>query len=256
MFSLTKHTINILVFILSVALASVFLWQHPFYPIVLGALSVVFLLILSFGILFLKFQYFLPAINRLPTQRVLLTFDDGPNPQTTPQILEILSQNKLHAVFFVIGKKAEQHPELVQAILAGGHVIGNHTYAHSNFFSLQWQSTVERDIAQCDAVVKEIALRTPELFRPPIGYTNPRIARALRKMKKQTIGWRLRSYDSVLKNPEKLLKRLTRSVRPGDIILLHDNLPQTANCLSDFIRAATKNGIIFASMEDIQALSR
>ncbi len=190
----------------------------------------------------------------MKNRKVLLTFDDGPDPVITPKILSLLTEYQLTAIFFVIGKKAEQHPEVIQQIINDGHLLGNHTYHHSNFFSLQRQSLVGEDLQKCDAVIAQLTGQSPVFFRPPIGYTNPRIARVVRKMNKRTMGWRLRSYDSILKTPAKLLHRLTRSVRPGDIILLHDNLPQSAEVLAEFIQQSQKNGIIFASQEDIQVL--
>lgn len=250
---MSKHTINIILLIALTGLSVFFFWGQPYLGILLAVIFIVYLLILSFGILFLKFQYFLPAVNRLSDKRILLTFDDGPDPLTTPRILDTLRDHHLTAIFFVIGEKAEKHPELLQRIAAEGHVIGNHTYHHSNFFSLQLQSTVESELRRCDETVKGIAGVDTLYFRPPIGYTNPRIARVVRKLGKQTVGWRLRSYDSVLKEPGKLLERLNTHVRPGDIVLLHDNLPQTAEVLGQFITQARQNGIIFADSKDIFA---
>lgn len=185
---------------------------------------------------------------------MLLTFDDGPHPETTSKILDILNTHSIHGIFFVIGKKAQVYPETVQKIHVNGHFIGNHTYEHSNFFSMLSSKNVQLEIEKCDQIIEQLIGEKSVFFRPPIGYTNPRIARVVKKMNKIVVGWQLRSYDSVLRNPMQLKNRLLRNVKTSDIILIHDNLSQSAEMLEDFIVQAKKDGIIFATQEDIKNL--
>jgi len=209
---------------------------------------------MALGILFLKVQYFLPSINKLSIPKVLLTFDDGPNALTTAKILEVLKTHSIHGIFFVIGEKVQKNTEIVQNIHLHGHFLGNHTYTHSNFFSMLSSKNVQLEIEKCDQIIEQITGAKTIFFRPPIGYSNPRIARVVNKMNKTVIGWQLRSYDSVLKRPNQLKKRLLQKVKPSAIILLHDNLSQSAEMLDDFIVQAKKDGIIFATNADIKQL--
>lgn len=251
---MTKHQINIFVYILTIGILTLFFRSESFFWNLIIVTTSLFLFILSLGILFLKVQYFLPAINKLSSKKVLLTFDDGPHPETTSKILEVLNSHSIHGIFFVIGSKVKEHPAIVQKIHANGHFLGNHSYEHSNFFSMLSSKNVEQEIEKCDQIIEQLTGEKSIFFRPPIGYTNPRIARVVKKMNKIVIGWQLRSYDSVLKNPMRLKNRLLRNVKTSDIILIHDNLPQSAEMLEDFIVQAKKDGIIFATKEDIKKL--
>ena len=251
---MTKHQINIFVYILTIGILTLFFRNESFFWNLIIVTTSLFLFILSLGILFLKVQYFLPAINKLSSKKVLLTFDDGPYSETTPKILEVLNSHSIGGIFFVIGSKVKEHPEIVRKIHENGYFLGNHTYEHSNFFSMLSSKNVEQEIEKCDQIIEQLTGEKSIFFRPPIGYTNPRIARVVKKMNKIVIGWQLRSYDSVLKNPMRLKNRLLRNVKTSDIILIHDNLPQSAEMLEDFIVQAKKDGIIFATKEDIKKL--
>lgn len=237
-------------------LVSFMLWRDSYYfPYILITILVLFGFILSVGVLFMKFNYFLKSRTKSSSEKVILSFDDGPDSTHTLAILETLKKHSISALFFVIGEKAEKHPEILKQILSEGHIIGNHTYSHPNLFSTLSGKKVEAEIEQCDTVIRTILAQETRFFRPPIGYTNPIIARALKKLNKQAIGWQLRSYDTVLTNPSALKDRLLKFIKPSQIVLLHDNLPQTAAMLEDFILAAKKNGIIFANKEDILKLT-
>lgn len=208
--------------------------------------------------MFLRFNYFVPATYKLTNGKVLLTFDDGPDEITTRKILDVLKEHNVSAAFFIIGKKASAHPEVISEILEQGHLLGNHTHNHSNFFNLFGQTKVVGEIMQCSRVISQQNQAPLELFRPPIGYTNPIIARAIKqintKQKLKVIGWNFRSYDTVFRNSERLKQRMIKNIRPNQIILFHDNLPQTAEMLDRFITSAKKNGIIFVNQSEINTL--
>lgn len=114
------------------------------------------------------------------------------------------------------------------------------------------QDRVEKDVRKAQVAIENQLGRHWGLFRPVVGYTNPKIARTLKKEGLRCIGWRLRSYDSVYKETSKLLKRLTSKVKPGDIVLFHDNLEVTMNTLETFIQSAQQNGINFVSAKEIE----
>ena len=181
-------------------------------------------LILS-GVFFLRLGMFVDVIWRGPKEArgVALTFDDGPSPETTPRVLDLLEEAGCKATFFVIGRKAAAHPELVRAIAARGHAIGVHGFAHDRLFSLRSPETVRDDLDEAIAAIEAITGERPTLFRPPIGHTSPRIAKALEWFDLTVIGWSARGLDG---NPharaEKVAERIVPKLRDGAIVLLHD----------------------------------
>lgn len=249
-----KHYLNSAIASTGILVLFLFFRNHPDFWTYFIVILALFGIIVSAGVLFMKLNYFLPAQSTVKKPNVLLTFDDGPDEKWTPKVLEILKEQEVTALFFVVGKKAAVFPELVQQIKNEGHLIGNHTQNHNPLFSMQSTSNVELEIQACDALIQQIIGETTPFFRPPVGYTNPRIARVIKKLGKKTIGWQLRSFDSVFKNPSTLKKRLINNTKPGSIVLLHDNLPQTAEMLASYILTAKQNGIIFANQSTIKSL--
>ena len=214
----------------------------------------IFLVILITGVLFMKFNYFLKSITKLKSNHVLLTFDDGPHPKYTPIVLEILSKHNIKAIFFVIGNNIKNNPEIVKRIIDEGHVIGNHSQNHNLMMSLFSKSKLMKEIITAQNTIKEITSINTAIFRPPVGYTNPNYAFVLQKLKIKCIGWTLRSYDTIYKTPEKLVKRLVSKTKPKGIILLHDNLLVTVSALDKYINETKKNGIKFVSSNEIKKI--
>ena len=249
-----KHKINRLFLLLALVVAFLFFRDESYFYSLLIAACLSFFLLLSLGVLWLRVNYFLPAIHKIEKPFVLLTFDDGPNPETTPKILKTLQDHQIKAMFFLIGNKAEQNPEIVEQILKEGHLIGNHTYSHPNLFALFSFKKVQQEIQKGNEVLKKITGEENKWFRPPIGFTNPIIARAIKEMNMNVIGWNKRSFDTVLRNPGILKIRVLALTKSGSIILLHDNLPQTAEMLPSYLKTAKENGVIFANKECINSV--
>ena len=182
--------------------------------------------VISFQI---QWNFFLEAFNyKRTSQKVLaLTFDDGPHPEITPQILDLLKKHNAKATFFCIGQHAEKHPEILKRILEEGHGVGNHSYSHKNTFPFFGESQIKTELEQTDAILKQ----ANTLFRPPFGVTNPTIAKVVKETGHQVIGWNVRSFDTVIKNPQTITKRILNKVKPGSIILMHDTRPQTLEAL-------------------------
>ncbi|MBL1280470.1 MAG: polysaccharide deacetylase family protein [Fluviicola sp.] len=199
-------------------------------------------------------NYFLPSLIRLKNKEVLLTFDDGPDPVNTPKILDILREENAKSIFFVIGQKAEKHPEIIARILSEGHLIGDHTYTHNNMMALFSTAKLIEELTKSQATLTKLTGRRIPIFRAPIGYTNPNFARALKEMNLHSIGWSLRSYDTINKDVNKLRKRLISKTKASDIVLLHDNLDISTTVLKDYIQESKANGILFASSIDIKKL--
>lgn len=251
---MTRHHLNIIGFILNCIWITLFFKGSPMMWILLGMAALLFLLFMSIGVILPNRNYFLRIKTHLKNKKVLLTFDDGPDEVCTPQILAILKRHDVGALFFVIGDKVVQHPEIIKQALSEGHLIGNHTQTHPLMFAAMRQESVEKEIGLCDNSLIALEIHPGHFFRPPVGYTNPRIARAIKKFNKKAIGWSLRSFDSVFKEEQKLLQRVSSKVKPGDIVLFHDNLPHTAAILEQFIIDAKKNGIKFAEPKELKTI--
>lgn len=160
---------------------------------------------------------------------VALTFDDGPDPRHTPEVLDVLSRHGVRATFFLIGEKAATHPELVRRIVAEGHVIGNHTHTHSGLFPLLRLRRMLEELQKVGETIRQITGRRPRLFRPPFGVTNPTIRRAVDRRGLTVVGWSIRSWDTVARIPRrKVLDRIVRRLHPGAVILLHDRCSECA----------------------------
>jgi len=249
-----RHKFNILFLVVGLLSAYLFIsdFEHLFvcFIIVIG----VFLFFLTLGVFNLRMNYFLSAVHKTDSEEVLLTFDDGPDPELTPQILEVLKENGIKSIFFIIGSKAEKHPDIVSNILRDGHLIANHTYTHSYSFALFSAKKVRNEIQKTNDLIRAISGKENVLFRPPIGYTNPIIARVISSMGLTVIGWHGRSYDTVLTNVDVLKKRVLKISKPGRIILLHDNLRQTRLMLPSYLSEAKINGIIFVNEKSINNL--
>lgn len=202
--------------------------------------------------------FFLPVISRgNPTNRqVALTFDDGPSPSSTPILLELLARYKLQATFFVVGKKAAAHPELIAAIMAQGHSIGNHSLRHDPFLMLWTHKTMQEDIHTTQEILKKYGI-IPLVFRPPVGITNPRLGRALARENLIAISYSCRAFDRGNRNVRNLAGRILRRLRPGNIIMLHDLPPHRQTSLGGWQKelerlfAALKDNYQVVSLEEI-----
>jgi peptidoglycan/xylan/chitin deacetylase (PgdA/CDA1 family) len=153
---------------------------------------------------------------------VALTFDDGPDPVFTPRVLDILAQFGGRATFFVIGKRAEQYPEIIRAIAEAGHEVGNHTYTHRPLWLLPPRQTRE-EIDRCTHVLTTILGEPPRYFRPPWGQSNFAAIRHSTRVRQQWVLWSLRGEGWVpLARPEMIVRTVARQLHPGAIIDLHD----------------------------------
>jgi peptidoglycan-N-acetylglucosamine deacetylase len=201
----------------------------------------------------MQHNYFLKAVNEGDTSSgaVALTFDDGPVAGNTEKILDILKQKNISATFFCIGHRVEANPELVKRMHAEGHIVGNHSFVHGKLFSLQSAHKMVKELTQTDAVITNLTRKKPTYFRPPYGVTNPNVAVAVTHTAHKTIGWNVRSLDTVTRKKETLWKRITKSVKPGDIILFHDTSALTIEVLPAYIDHLTKSGLKIAPLDEL-----
>jgi len=147
-----------------------------------------------------------------------LTFDDGPHPEYTPLLLEILQRYRALATFFMVGEAAQRQPELVRQVAQAGHAIGNHSWDHPSFPSLGRQER-QKQIRACEQVLAPYGKR---LFRPPYGHENPGSHRDVVSLHYEVVNWSLDAEDWEEHDPAWMAYVLTRGVRPGSIVLLHD----------------------------------
>ena len=155
-------------------------------------------------------------------RQIAITIDDGPNPQVTPAVLDILDAANAHATFFCIGTAVELHSHLAREIVRRGHTIENHSYAHRHHFSLMGLSQLRKEISRAQHVISQVTGQSPIYFRAPAGLRSPLLDPVLQSLNLQLVSWTRRGFDTVATDPNKVLKKLQKNLSAGDILLLHD----------------------------------
>ena len=210
------------------------------------AAFVAYVALLLSGVFVLRWRVFADAVIRGPkdARGVVLTFDDGPDPVWTPRVLDLLDASSSKATFFVIGRKAELHAGVVRDIVRRGHAIGVHSYEHDRLFSLRTERSVRADLERALTALEQITGERPMLFRPPIGHTNPTIARVADALDLVVVGWSVSGRDGTARaDPDAVAARVRAGIRDGAIVLLHDasergtHEPAGARALPQILRA-------------------
>ncbi len=195
-----------------------------------GRLAVVplagFLLLCIVAPFFPAIGFYLPVISRgTSTQKaVALTFDDGPDPVSTPRILSLLEKHNKKATFFVNGQRALSHPQIVAAILSRGHTIGNHSHRHDNFIMCKSSKALRKEIEDAQHVLIKMGIK-PLCFRPPVGITNPKLGKVLEQLGMVAVNFNCRAGDFGNRRIARLSQRILNKVNANDIIMLHDIEP-------------------------------
>jgi peptidoglycan-N-acetylglucosamine deacetylase len=187
-----------------------------------------FLVVMGLGVAIPQLRFFGPYICRGDSvkRQVALTFDDGPDPRSTPALLEVLREHEVEAAFFAIGKKIEAEPRLANDILRGGHLLENHSYQHSNATNLYLGAKLTAELIRGQRAIEKHTGTTPRFLRPPLGLSNPFTFRVAKALGLKVIGWDIRSLDTCITDPARVVRRIEQGLRPGAIILLHDgNIP-------------------------------
>jgi peptidoglycan/xylan/chitin deacetylase (PgdA/CDA1 family) len=209
--------------------------------------------LMTYGSLSIRSGFYSRAICAVDSQEkvIALTFDDGPDEQVTPAVLNILRKHEVQAVFFCIGSKVLEYPGLIERIDIEGHIIGGHSYSHHFFFDLFSVKKMQEELVKTEKLVQRVIRRKIRMFRPPYGVTNPALARVLRKMNYKVIGWSLKSKDTVIHDEQKLFERLTKQIRTADIILFHDTSQPMVPVLDKFINFAKEKDYRFARLDKL-----
>lgn len=221
------------------------------------------------------------AFCREKTDRkvVYLTFDDGPHPPETERVLDVLRERGVKATFFLIGSKVSGNEAVLRRMLEEGHALGLHTYSHAGTFPLLSFDKMLADVNEGKHAVESVASKKISLFRPPFGVTNPTIAKVVRTLRLQTVGWDVRSFDTMFcKSSEHsckqsgysckqsehsckqsgysckqsghdwyvpVVERIMKQVRPGSVILLHDRLYGASDLLALLLDNLAASGYDF-----------
>jgi len=174
-----------------------------------------------------RFSFFLPIISRGNSgqKAVSITFDDGPDPFTTEPLLALLDQHGVKATFFVLGKKAAAHPQLIKKILENGHLLGNHSYSHDNLCMLKSSKHLFREISATQEVLARFHVK-PLAFRPPVGITNPKLWGVLKELGMVNVNFSCRGLDAGNRRLNGLSRRVLKHLRSDHIIALHDVMPK------------------------------
>jgi peptidoglycan/xylan/chitin deacetylase (PgdA/CDA1 family) len=207
-------------------------------------LLAVYGLILFYGCYDVGSNFFIPIVCSLKTDKkiISISFDDGPDAVNSPLILALLKENNIEAVFFCIGERIAGNEAILKQVDTDGHIIGNHTYSHHYWFDLFSANKMAADIQLMDKTTGEVTGKTPKLFRPPYGVTNPNLKKAIINGNYTPVGWSVRSFDTVIKDENRLLNKLIKKLKPGAIFLFHDTSKTTLAILPAFLNHVKSSG--------------
>lgn len=201
-----------------------------------------------------------PNIARLCGDRaeLALTIDDGPDPEVTPLVMAILAEKNVKATFFCIAEKVARYPELAKSMSAAGHRIENHSMYHRHTFSMMGWGGIKRELLLAQQTISAVSGTTPRFFRAPAGLRNPFLDPLLHQQGLQLVSWSRRGFDTRSKNGKKILERLLKNLKAGDILLLHDGnaarskhgQPVVLEVLPLLIDEAERRGFNFVTVED------
>lgn len=191
---------------------------------------------------------------------VALTFDDGPSPVWTPQILDALKRAHVKATFFMLGKNVEQYPDIARRVVAEGHEIGNHTYDHHVILFYRHRR-LQKEIRDCEKAIRDATGVTTTYFRPPKAWLTNHEKNVVKKMGYKIVLWSLNSKDWVTFDDRYMVPYLVNNVRPGDIILFHDSggvfepeggdRHQTVQTIPRLVDKLRKKGYTFVTITEL-----
>lgn len=170
-----------------------------------------------------------PNLRRLPADaaargEIALTFDDGPDPDVTPRVLDLLDARQAKATFFVVGDRARRYPQLLREIVQRGHAVENHTDMHSMHFAWYGPRRLTRDIGAAQQAITGACGVAPVFFRAPMGFRTPFLEPVLSRLGLHLASWTRRGFDTVERDTQAVVNRLTNNLAGGDILLLHDGI--------------------------------
>ncbi|MCF0190663.1 MAG: polysaccharide deacetylase family protein [Marinilabiliaceae bacterium] len=206
-------------------------------------LSLVALAIVAYGSANIHSGMFIEAVCKNPdSDKVMLTYDDGPDPINTPKLLDVLDKYNIKATFFMIGEKVDKYPDIVKEVAKRGHTIGNHTYFHNPWHNFHIHRQYMSELKRTDESMRKLGIDVKD-FRPPLGITTPTVASSCTRMKYRTWGWTIRSFDTMSTPREKVVSRVVKRLKPKAIILLHDRMDDVDIVTEKIIIATKEKGL-------------
>jgi peptidoglycan-N-acetylglucosamine deacetylase len=183
-----------------------------------------------------------PNMVRLPQaavgrREVCITFDDGPHPEITPRVLDILDRYGAKASFFCVGERVAAHPDIAREIARRGHTVESHSHRHATAFALYGLRALRREVQAAQSVIAQATGREPLFFRAPAGFRSPVLDPVLLALGLRYASWTRRGFDTADRNAGRVLRRLTRGLAAGDILLLHDSVPCVVDVLPPLLAA-------------------
>ncbi|HSN20512.1 MAG TPA: polysaccharide deacetylase family protein [Usitatibacter sp.] len=196
------------------------------WPWALGAMAANQLVLGATGLL-PRTNWIGPNMTRLPPAarercEIAITLDDGPDPEVTPRVLDLLAERGCVATFFCIGERVLAHADLCREIVRRGHAVENHSMRHGPTFALQTLAGYRRELRSAQDALARVTGSEPRFFRAPMGFRNPLLDPVLHELGLTLAAWTRRSYDTRVRDPAVVTARLTRRFAAGDILLLHD----------------------------------
>jgi peptidoglycan-N-acetylglucosamine deacetylase len=226
-----------------------FYFKFPFlcYP----ALIIIYLSLIIYGSVRIQADFYLRSeCSKATTKRLIsLTFDDGPTNMTC-KVLDLLKENNIKATFFCIGKNIEAKEDILKRIDYEGHIIGNHSYSHNFWLDFYRSGKIFNELLKTEKIIQNIINKRTLLFRPPYGVTNPNIKKAAGKLNYTSVGWSVRSYDTI-RNCKEIIKRINRELKPGGVFLFHDTGEKIIPVLKEFICYVNKNNYKIVRLDEL-----
>ena len=186
-------------------------------------------------------------LRQATEQMVSLTFDDGPNPKTTPLILDILKKYNAKATFFILGQNIAGNEDIIRRMVAEGHEVANHSWSHPNFTKLS-PDQIKQEVEQTQAALEQITGQRPLMVRPPYGAVNQTVMNA---MNLPAIYWSVDSLDWKSRDPKAILNVIQANTHPGSIVLLHDIHQPTAESIEPVIQYLQGQGYNLGTLSNL-----
>jgi peptidoglycan/xylan/chitin deacetylase (PgdA/CDA1 family) len=204
-------------------LAALWLGAAPTSWLIAALLALSAFALMVWGVFDVNSSLWAPTLWRVHgVNAVALTFDDGPDPEFTPRVLEILAREKVSATFFVVGERALVNQHLLCEIDRQGHLIGNHSFSHATSINFAFRTRLTREISRCNEVIEAAIGKRPRYYRVPQGFKNPAVGDVMATLAMSCVGWQVRGFDAVRSDGNAIARRLLRKARPGGVLLLHD----------------------------------
>lgn len=190
-------------------------------------------------------------------KKIALTFDDGPHPRYTPQILEILAQYNIKATFFTVGINAKNYPDTLENVVLAGHEVENHTYTHPHVNKVDF-AALKREVENCESEIYEHTDYKTKFFRPPEGMIDDEIITMIKSLDYKIVLWDIDTRDWAHTPPQKIAENVINNIKSGDIILMHDyighNSP-TPEALKIFLPVLIEQGYNFVTVSELIGLN-